>query len=136
MATTENIFEYASRNKLRYGSVRGDLTTEQLWELSLRSKDGFDLDTVARGLNKKLKDLTEESFVSTTPSAASARAETSLEVVKHIIAVKMAEEASAKKRAANKGEKERLLSILAEKQTGALSALTEAELQKRIAELD
>ena len=40
-----------------------------------------------------------------------------------------------KKRTANKIEREKLLSILAEKQEGKLSALSEKELQKRINEL-
>lgn len=131
----QNIFEYATRHKLRFGSVRGDLTTEQLWDLPLRSKDNFDLDAVAKATNAKLKALTEESFVSTEKTPASTKVEVALEVVKTIIASKLADEAAAKKKAANKVEKKRLLGILAEKQTGALSALTEAELQKRIADL-
>ena len=39
-------------------------------------------------------------------------------------------------RAANKVEREKLLAILAEKQAGKLSALSEKELQKRINELE
>jgi|GEM_PF-6847582 hypothetical protein len=53
----------------------------------------------------------------------------------YIIDVKLADEALAKKRAENKIEKEKLLAILAEKQDGKLSALSEAELKKRIAAL-
>lgn len=43
---------------------------------------------------------------------------------------------AAKMRAARKQEKEKLLEILAEKQAGKLSELSEKELQKRIAALD
>lgn len=50
--------------------------------------------------------------------------------------MKLAEEATAKKRATNRAEKARLLEILAEKQAGALSALTEKEIQEKIAALD
>jgi len=42
----------------------------------------------------------------------------------------------AKRRAEAKKEKEKLLEILAEKQEGKLSALSEKELQRRIAALD
>lgn len=49
---------------------------------------------------------------------------------------KLNEEAAAKKRADNRVEKEKLLQILAEKQAGQLSALSEKEIQKRIAALD
>lgn len=131
-----NIFEYAVRNKIRFVSTRGELSVEQLWDVPLRSRDGFDLDTVAKTANKVLKDLTEESFVRTEKTTATERAEVRLEIVKHIIQAKLAEEEAAKKRATNRAEKERLLQILAEKQAGALSALTEKELQERIASLE
>jgi hypothetical protein len=131
-----NIFEYATRNKLRFQSQRGELSVEQLWDVPLRSKDGFDLDNVAKTANKALKALTEESFVSTERTPAIDRAEVTLEIVKHVIQVKLAEEATAKKRAENRAEKERLLAILAEKQAGKLSELSEKELQKRISALE
>jgi hypothetical protein len=55
--------------------------------------------------------------------------------VKSIIATKLADEELAKKRAANKDEKEKLLAILAKKQEGKLDELSEKELQRRIAAL-
>lgn len=131
-----SIFEYATRNKIRFASSRGELTIEQLWEVPLRSKDDFNLNAVAQAANKALKAASEESFVETARTAIHVRLETTLEVVKHVIGVKLAEEEAAEKRAANKLEKERLLAILAEKQDGKLSALSENEIKKRIAALD
>lgn len=131
-----NIFEYAARHKLRFASSRGDLTTEQLWDLPLLSPNGFDLNNVAKAANQTLKGLTEESFVNTGKTDATVRAETALEVVKHVIAVKIADAETAKKRGENKAKKDRLLQILAEKQAGALTALSEKELQDQIAALD
>lgn len=133
MNNDRNIFEYATRMKLRFTSARGELTTEQLWELPLRSRDGFDLDNIAKAVNKILKSEAEESFVRTDRrTEAQEKAEVALQVIKHIIAVKLAEEDSAKKRAANKVEKELLLKILAEKQAGELSALSAEELKRRL----
>ncbi len=131
-----NMFEYATRNKIRFSSLRGELSVEQLWDVPLRSKDGFDLDAVAKSANKSLKALTEESFVSTERTPAHERAETTLELVKHVIGVRLAEEAAAKRRADNRVEREKLLRILAEKQEGKLSELTEKEIQKRINALE
>lgn len=131
-----NLFEYATRNKLRFASSKGELSVEQLWDVPLRSSDGFNLDAIARGANKSFKDATEESFVQTTRTAAHTRLEMVLEVVKHVIAAKLGDEAAAKRRAEAKAEKEKLLAILAEKQDGKLSELSEKELKKRIAELD
>lgn len=136
MQTSDNIFETATRAKLRFTSARGELSVEQLWEVPLRSRDGFDLDAVAKGANKALKALTEESFVSMERTPAHTKAELTLEIVKHIIGVKLAEEEAAKKRADNRVEKEKLLQILAEKQAGKLSELSEKEIQKRINALD
>jgi hypothetical protein len=132
----QNIFEYATRNKLRFTSVRGVMSVEQLWDIPLRSRDGFDLNAVAKAANKALGDASEENFVETTKSAAHAYCEAVLEIVKYVINVKVAEEEAAKTRAAKKQEKEKLLAILAEKQDGKLSELSERELQKRIAALD
>lgn len=131
-----NIFEYATRNKLRFASTKGELSVEQLWDVPLRSTDGFNLDAIAKGANKAFKDATEESFVTTTRTPAVTRLELTLEVVKNVISTKLADEEMAKRRAENKTEKEKLLRILAEKQEGRLSELTEKELQKRIAALE
>lgn len=136
---SDNIFEFAVRNKLRFQSPRGDLTTENLWDVPLRSRSGsdsFDLNSIAQIANKAVKALSEESFVDSVRTPLHVRAETALEVVKHVIEVKLTEEAAAKKRADNKLEKEKLLAILAEKQDGKLSKLSEEELQKRIAVLE
>ena len=107
---------------------------EQLWDVPLRSRDDFNLNAVAKVANMA-KEAIEVSYVETTKTEANVRLETALEVVKYIIDVKLADEALAKKRAENKIEKEKLLAILAEKQDGKLSALSEAELKKRIAAL-
>jgi hypothetical protein len=131
-----NMFELATRQKLRFPSTKGLLTVEQLWDVPLRSQDDFNLDSIAKGVNKTLKALTEESFVSTERTPAHSKAEATLEIVKHIIQVKLAEEETAKRRAANKAEREKLLAILAEKQDGKLSELSERDLQKRINALD
>lgn len=133
---TTNIFEFATRNKLRFVSPRGEIATEQLWDVPLRSNDGFNLNEIAKTANKALKNATEESFVETTRTASHVKLEMTLEVVKYVIDVKLDEERAAKKRAENKIEKEKLLAILAEKQDGKLSAMSENELKKRIAALE
>lgn len=132
----QNIFEYATRNKLRFTSVRGDLTVEQLWDVPLRSRDDFNLNAVAKAASKAFKEISEESFVETKRTPEHARREAVLEVVKYVIDVKLAEEKAAETRAEKKQEKEKLLKILAEKQAGKLSELSEKELQKRIAALE
>lgn len=131
----QNLFEYATRNKLRFSSAKGELTAEQLWDVPLRSRDDFNLNAIAKTASRWLKDVAEENFVETTKTAEHARREAALEVVKYVIDTKLAEEEAAKTRAARNQEKAKLLQILAEKQDGRLSELSEKELQKRIAAL-
>jgi hypothetical protein len=132
----DNVFSYATRNKLRFTSVRGELTVEQLWDVPLRSKDDFNLNIIAKGANEELKAANEENFVETTKTPSHMRFELTLEIVKHIIEVKLGEEEKAKKRAENKKEKEQLLAALVEKQAGKLSEMSEQQLRKRIAALE
>ncbi len=131
--STTNIFEFAARNKIRFTSTKGLLTVEQLFnDVPLRSSDGFNLDAIAREANKQLKAATEESFVNTERTPEHSRLETTLEIVKFVIASKLDDEAAAKKRQENAAEKQKLLKILAEKQDGKLSELSEAQLRRRI----
>lgn len=126
------IFEKATREKFRYPSTKGLLTTEQLWELPLTAKSGVSLDDVAKAVNAELKAIDTESFVATETNPAKATLKTKLEVVKHVIAVRLAEDQAAKAAAAKKLEKEKLLAVLGRKQDAVLENLTEAELLARI----
>ena len=129
---TTNMFEYATRNQIRFASIKGQISTEQLWTVPLRSQDGFNLDAIAKAANQAYKAATEESFVDTERTPEHTKLEMTLEIVKYVIACKRDEEAAAKQRAANKAEKDKLLKILAEKQEGKLAQLSEAELRRRI----
>lgn len=130
-----NIFERASRNALRFPSVKGQITTEQLWLLPLQSKSGFDLDSVAKEVNAQLKSVTEESFVATVTNPAKSTHELQLEIVKYVIAARIAENAINRDREARLAERNKLVSILADKQDESLKALSADEIAKRIADL-
>ena len=62
----QDVYKFAAQNQLRFESIRGDLTVEQLFQLPLRSKGGFDLDSVAKAVNAELRGASEESFVEDT----------------------------------------------------------------------
>lgn len=59
-----NIFEIAAIQKFRFPTIKGEVTTEALWDMPLVSKNGFDLDDVAKTVNAALKSVTEESLLS------------------------------------------------------------------------
>ena len=128
------LFETASRLKLRFPSTKGDLTVEQLWDLPLQSKSNFDLDTVAKTVNAYLQSTGEKSFV-TASSTANEKMTLTLDIVKHIISVRLKENQDALLVSAKKAEREKLLGILANKQDEALQQLTPEQIQARLAEL-
>jgi hypothetical protein len=127
-----NIFEQATRNKFRFASVRGNITTENLWDLPLESRDGFDLDSVAKAVNSDLKSVTEESFVKTTANPIQEILETKLEIVKYIISVKQTEAEAAKAVLAKHRQRAKLVEILARKQDASLESLTEEQIREKI----
>lgn len=133
----QNIFELASRLKLRFSSTRGEMTAEQLWDIPLTASNGFSLDCIAKDINRGLKESAEESFVSTArKSAESSRNEIALAVVKRVIEYKIAKQQEAQDKTARAAEREQLLSILAEKQTEGIKQLSIDEIQARLAKLD
>ena len=131
-----NIFEQATRRAIRFESAKGDLSVEQLWDLPLQSRNQFDLDTVAKTVNRQLNAVTEESFFSVRENPAKETLSLKLEIVKHIISVKLQEAEEARNRANKASEKEKLLRLLDEKQNEALRALTPEEIQERLKALE
>jgi len=131
-----DFFMEATRKAWRFPSVRGDLTVEQLWQLPLSSKGGFDLDTVAKSINAQVRQAQEESFVTANKSAGQQEATNKLEVVKAVIAAKLADNAETLKRQHRATERRRLLDALAAKEDQELTAASKDDLLRRLAELD
>jgi len=124
-----NIFEQAAKQKIRFQSDRGLLTVEQLYDLSLQ-----DLDTIARAVNNELKSLTEESFIA--PVADNSTVESvKLDILKHIIAVKLAAIENAKQ-AKDRAEKRAvLLQALASKENEEVNSMSKEEILKKLEEI-
>jgi hypothetical protein len=131
-----NIFERASRNKIRFETLIGDLTTEQLWDLHLTARgDRPDLDKIAISLHMELKGLDEVSFVNLTPHPRKAELELKLEIVKRVIEVKVESAKAAEKRAENAERRKRILDILAKKDDETLANKPREELMQELAAL-
>ena len=131
-----DIFVYATRNKLRFPTVKGEMSVEQLWDVPLRSKDDFNLDAIAKGINRALKEVTEESFVETKRTPQHTQIQVSLELVKFIIGAKLDDEETAKRRAENKEKKAKLLAVLNRKQDEKLDELSIKDIQRQLAALE
>ena len=129
------MFEKAIFNKYRFSTPKGNLTTEDVCDLPLTSKSGCSLDDLARSLNKQIRELKEESFV-TVRSTSTTELETKLEIVKRVIQVRL--EAIEKRRnmAKNKEKKERYLRLIADKENDAAAGLSIEELRKLVDEIE
>ena len=132
----DNLFLQATREKFRFESPKGDLSVEQLWDLPLTSRTGFDLDTVAKAVNTNLKSSNEESFVNVSNNPAVSRLQAQLEVVKAIIEIKLAQAEAAKKRVEKAAERQRLMEVLHSKKDQELQGLSVEEIERRLSQLD
>ena len=122
------MFKEANRYKLRFDTDRGNVTTEDLWDLPLVNKSVC-LDNIAKQLSKKIKEVDEESFV-VKKSSADTILELKLEIVKYIISVKLEEKEIKEKSVATKAKKERINSIIADKEDENLRNASVEDLEK------
>lgn len=123
----ENMFEQASRNKLRFDTKVGLLTVEDLWNLPLTSKTKACLDDIAIALNNELKS-TGESFVST--STKDPVTELKFEIVKYIIQTRMDENKRKLEAEQKRAKREQINELIARKEAGALENLSLEELKE------
>jgi hypothetical protein len=109
------------------------LAVEDLWELPLTGR-GVSLDGLAKAVNREVKDSEEESFVSTR-SKSNTTLTLKLDILKHIIKVKLEEKELAKTAQERAIKRAKLLRILADKQDQSLQNQSEADIEKMLAEL-
>lgn len=124
-----NTFELATRQKVRFSTTRGNVGTEDLWDLSLE-----DLDVVAQGLYEQAGS-TKKSFIKkkdTTNRTAALK----LDVVVFIINTKMEEEEKRRTAVERKAKRTQLMELIAKKQDDALSRKSIATLQAELDKLD
>ena len=132
-----DIFERASRAKLRFESSVGALSTEQLWDLPLTSKsERPNLDALARAVYSDLKSLEEGSFVDVRPDPRKTERELQLDILKHVIAAKLEAKATAEKAAENAERKRKLLAALNSKEEAELAGMSKDQIEAEIAKLD
>lgn len=129
------MFEKATKLKLRYDTVRGLITTEDLWDLSL-TRGVVNLNDIAKGLSRKLKEAEEEDFVETSrPNPELAALQLKFEIVKHVIGVKKAEQEEAAAARVKHEQKQKILEIMARKQDQKLEGMELGELEELLGKL-
>jgi hypothetical protein len=133
-----DLFEKAARLKIRFPAAVGGITAEQLWDLPIttKAKAGNDLASIARELNRRLKDGSDDDlpFLS---SGRKADNETQLafDIVKYVVETKQGEAEKAAETASNREKKQQILALIAAKETEKLGGSSLEELRKLAAEL-
>lgn len=134
MSDTNALFLTAARSKFRFSCSAGQLSAEDLWDLPLSGR-GANLDDIARGLHKSLKDADGDiSFVKPAVKTT-VDLQSKFDLVKYVIDTKMAERdvyAAAQEKAATK---QKLLAKLAEKKDRALDDLSAEQIEEMIGAL-
>lgn len=127
-----SMFEKATRLKLRFDTPKGPLAAEDLWDLPLTSTTGrANLDEIAKGLFRQLKESDEVSFVQPTQTADKAT-QLKFDIVKHVIEVRVAERDASELARANKEKKQLILSIIAQKEVEQFSNTSLDELKAMV----
>ncbi len=124
-----NLFEIATRDNYQF-PFRGMINVIDLWTLSVQN-----LDNVFKTLNAESKKSEEESLLS-AKTKENEELSNKIEIVKHIVGVKLAEQAAREDAKKKKEMKQRLLEIKAKREDAALENMSDADLDKMLAELD
>lgn len=123
------MFEKALKQKLRFDTSKGSISTEDLWDLSLSS-----LNEIAKEVNKKIKASEEESFID-TKTTTSTKDQLKLEVLKFVIADKIATRDAAKARAEKQAQVAKIKSLIANKADEQLANASLEELSAMLAQV-
>lgn len=124
-----NIFEQASRKKLRFATNRGAISTEDLWDLSLE-----ELDSIAKTLDKTVNDA-GKSFIK-KKDTVNRTASLQLEVVVSVINTKMEEADRRAAAAERKIKRDKIINLIADKEAAKLQNKSLPALQAELSKLD
>ena len=109
--TTPNLFELATRRKFRFETTRGNLTIEELWDLSIES-----LDRIAVALHKKVN--TSDDL--------------KLEIVLHVINVRVTEASESRDRQLKAERARTIRDELERRKEDAIKTKSDEELAKEL----
>lgn len=125
-----NIFERASRSKVRFQTRKGLISTEDLWDLSLKH-----LDSMAGSINQEIEKLGSKSFLSDASTPQSSEMQLKLDLLIHVIRSKEQQNKAAETRASNMRQRAALEQILSEKRNEELKGKSVEEIQAMIDQL-
>lgn len=126
-----DIFEKASRQKVRFqlDGVITNINTEDLWHINLDGNSKVTLNKLAKQVSRELRESSEEDFVKESTSKNSSL-ELKLDLLKHVIDVRKAEQKAREEAAEKKAQRQEILSIIQDKKKQALRDMPVEDLEK------
>ena len=116
-------FKLASQQKLRFQTNKGLLSTEQLWDLSLK-----DLDALAVSLETEHKESGKKSFLVKT-SVKDKTAKLRFDVTLDVLNTKVEEMQAAQEAAEIKDHNKKIITLISEKQDESLKGKSIKQLE-------
>lgn len=123
---TNTMYKEATRLKLRFNTTKGNLSVEQLWDLSLE-----DLDATAVALEKNYKESGKKSFL-VKKSTKDKEAKLAFDIVLDVLTTKVEEAAAARDAKDIKEHNQKILTLIKEKKEDELKNLGISELEKML----
>ena len=130
-----NIFEQASRKALRFQTIKGELTVEQLWQLNL-DKGEVNLYQLATELvaDVNSKPQKELSFFKKKTNK-NELAELKFAIIEHIVITKVSEIEENESAAVRKSEIDEIDRLISQKEAESKASMSLEELKKLKAKL-
>lgn len=120
-----DLFKVATKKKYRF-SYKGQVTVEDLWDLSVE-----ELDKIYKNLKSLQKNASEESLLQTV-TKENKELNNKIEIIKTIVTDKLAAKDRAMKAASQRAQNQRILEIMADKQDAALKEKSIEELENML----
>ena len=132
----KNLLLIALSTGMRFPSIRGNITTEDLFSLPLTSNSGFSLDAVAKSVNASLKALGEESFVNQGDATQRNALTIMLDVVKMVIEFHQEQNAIVLAKREKRARRAKLLEALENHENNELAQMSKEDILKQLEEMD
>lgn len=116
-------YKEASKQKLRFVTSKGNLSTEQLWDLSIT-----DLDILAVELQESHEESGKKSFL-IKKSSKDKTIKLRFDIVLDVLTTKLEEAEAAKEVKETKEHNQKILGLIAEKKDGELKGKSVKQLE-------
>ena len=126
------MFQKATKVKLRFNSGRGLLSVEDLWDLPIDGE--LSINSLYIDVNNQLKAESTEGLISKKTNNCDAL-ELRLEILKSIYEVKLQEQKDAEQSVYKASQRQKILSIISNKQDTKLTESTVEELETMLKKL-